>query len=332
MAKKRIVVLAGDGVGPEVTNAAVSVMRAVSDELEFVDADIGMSSFIEREDYLPRETLDKIDRADAILFGAVRHPENDKTYRNPIVTLRKQLELNADVRHIFRVAPNLGTADINIILVRENTEGLLDLKETEDLDGVTVTERTEIGNYRKVCNITRHIAENNKREKITCIHKRDLYKRTGEVLVNTFYDSMKGSKVVAEDELIDVALTSLIRRPQEFDVMVGTGLYSDIIFSVTSTMAGGRHILPSGSIGDNICIFEPLHGALVDLAGKNVVNPVSMILSSYMMLNTLGMGKEAQKIRNSVQKVLSQGGMTADLGGSLSTTGFTEKVVKHCSR
>ena len=332
MDRKKIVVLGGDGVGPEVTRAAVAVMRAVSDELDFVDADIGMSSFEQREEYLPRETLDKIDRADAILFGAVNHPENDKTYRNPLVTLRKQLELYADVRHIFTMAPGLGTPGIDLVLVRENDEGSTNLKESEDLDGVTTTERIEVSEFQKVCRIARQVSEEHKRKKITCVHKDNLHKKSGELVIKTFYEVMEGSKITAQDELIDEVIINLIRRPGDYDVMLGTTFYSDMIFNVMSTMAGGRHVMPSGSIGDHISIFEPMHGALMELAGKNVVNPVSSILSGYMLLKTIGMEKEALKIKNSVQKVLSQGGMTADLGGSLNTTEFTEKVVKLCSR
>ena len=332
MDRKKVVVLAGDGVGPEVTRASVAVLKAVCNDLDFVDADIGMSSFEQREEYLPRETLDKIDRADAILFGAVTHPENDKTYRNPIITLRKQLELYADVRHIFTIADGLGTPGIDIILVRENDYGSANLRESEDLDGVTTTERIDVSEFSRVCRTARRVSEYHKRKKITCIHKQDIHKKSGELVLNTFYDSMKGSFVAADDELIDEVIINLIRRPSDFDVMVGTGFFSDMIFSVMSTMAGGRHVLPSGSIGDGVCIFEPMHGALMEMAGKNVVNPVSSILSGYMLLSTLGKEKEAQKIRNSVQKVLSQGGLTADLGGNLSTTEFTEKVIKLCSR
>ena len=332
MDRKKIVVLGGDGVGPEVTRATVAVMRAVSDDLDFVDADIGMSSFEQREEYLPRETLDKIDRADAILFGAVTHPESDKTYRNPIVTLRKQLELYADVRHIFTIAPGLGAPDIDLILVRDNDEGSSNLKESEDLDGVTTTERIELLEFNRVCKIARRVAEEHKRKKITCVHRQDLYKKSGELVLKTFYDSMEGSKITANDEMIDEAIISLIRRPGDYDVMLGTTFHSDIIFNIMSTMAGGRHVMPSGSIGDKTCIFEPMHGALMELAGKNIVNPVSSILSGYMLLKTIGMEKEGLKIKNSVQKVLAQGGMTADLGGNLNTTEFTERVVKLCSR
>lgn len=329
---KKIAVLPGDGVGPEVTAAAVSALDAVTGDLEMINADIGLDCFKRTGEYLPRETIDIIDEADAILFGTIMDPEHDKLYRNPLLTINKHLDLYINIRPAYRLAPDIGIEDVNMLVIRENTEGIVAVAESEDLDGMTVERRVSIKGCKRICRKARQIAEGRGRKKISCVHKADVLRLSDGLFLDTFYEEMEGTTVRIEDCLIDRVAADMILEPELYDTIVTLNLYGDIISEIASGLVGGSYLTPSGNLGDTKGLFLPMHEPHPELTGLNLVNPISSILSSSMMLEFLGMDDEAEKIKNAVMTAVRDGHRTEDLGGCLGTYEFTEKIAELCRR
>lgn len=326
----RIAVLPGDGIGPEVIAAAVSVLDAVTDSLEMVTADIGLDCCRRTGDHLPRETFDIIDDADAVLCGTVMAPENDKGYRDPLTDLKRRMELYANIRPIYRISEDIGAADADMIVIRENLEGIYSLAESEDLDGVTMERRVSIKNCKRICRIARRIGEDAGRKKITCVHKADVLRTSEGMFRDIFYEEMSGTPMQTCDEIIDRAAAGVVMDPGSFDVVVSLNLYGDIISEIASAMVGGVGITPSGNIGDDKGLFEPIHGPRPDISGTDSANPISSMLSASMMLDFLGMKEESLIIKNAVRKTVADGFRPADLGGTYGTYEFAEKVAEAC--
>lgn len=326
----RIAVLPGDGIGPEVIAATVSVLDAVTDGLEMINADIGADCFKRTGEYLPRETLDVIDEADAVLLGTIEHPVGDRTYRNPVMMLKRQMDLYANIRPIVRIADDVGICDTDMIMVRENLEGVNSLAESEDLDGTTFERRVSIKNCKRICRIARAIGEARGREKVTCLHKADVLTLSDGMFRSIFYEEMDGSRLKAEDELVERAAARMIMSPRSLDVTVAMNLYGDVLSEVGSATVGGAHMTPSGNIGDSKGLFEPMHGAEPGNAGKDIANPISSMLSAAMMLDFLDMRRESGIIWDSVTAAVRGGIRPRDIGGTVGTYEFAGKVAELC--
>jgi len=324
---KRIVVIEGDGIGAEVVPQAVRVLRTVAPEVELVSAEMGLASKDRTGKYLPDATMDAIRDSDACLFGAITSPDGDPAYRSPILRLRCELDLYANVRPAKRIVPNIGMVDLDLTLVRENSEGMYTGMETE-LEGAVVLKRKVSDKAcRRICRHALDLCEREKIGRITCAHKANVLRKSDGMFRRIFYEEVAGRNLEARDMLVDAVAAALITKPQEFGCIVTLNLYGDILSDEAAALVGGLGMAPSGNIGDHYAVFEPCHGSAPDIAGRGISNPIATILSASMSLKYLGMQEAARQIEDSVEEALKKGVRTADIGGHHSTRQFGDELV-----
>jgi isopropylmalate/isohomocitrate dehydrogenase-like protein len=327
---KRICVLPGDGIGPEVVECAVDVLRGVTNELEFVFADIGQAAYAKNGSYLPGETLQIMRSCDSSLFGAVTSVEGPE-YDPPVLRFRKELDLYANVRPVKTLVQVQNRTPIDVIIVRENSEGMYTQNEVYDDAGVTTLRRvTRKGSERIVSFAIEHALANG-RERITCVHKANVLRASDGLFVNTFRELMKtkGKGLQASEQLVDSAAMRLLTDPSAFDVIVTLNLYGDILSDVAAGVAGGLGFAPSGNVGPKHSVFEPAHGSAPDITGKGVANPTAAVLAGAMMLRHIGLPGHAWRVERAVSEFYSSGHLTIDIGGRHGSKSFTEHVLRN---
>jgi len=343
MARHVIVLIPGDGIGPEVTAAARRVIDAAGKtsalEFEWVSMPAGEAAIKTDGDTLPEKTLEAVVRHKVGLKGPVGTPIG-KGFRSVNVTLRKKLELYAAVRPV-RSMPNVKTRyeNVDIVIFRENTEGLYTGIENEIAPGVVTSLKVAT---EKACDrISRaafRYANRRGRKKVTVFHKANIMKITDGLF-------LKCAKRVWEEEypniqyeelIIDNGCMQLVRDPTRFDVLLMENLYGDLISDLCAGLVGGLGVVPGANIGDTAAVFEAVHGTAPDIAGKGLANPLACVMSGVMMLNHMfdtthdeGCHKAAEKIKNAYNTVLSEGKhLTRDLGGTAGTEEFTEALLE----
>lgn len=293
MTSHTITAISGDGIGQEVIPAAVCVLESLGLPLTFRFADAGFATFEKTGDALPSETLRLCEGSDAILFGATQSPMTKVAgYSSPILTLRRRFDLFANLRPAVQ-------GDVNLLIVRENTEGLYSRRErVEDGGQTAIAER--VITVRASERIVRTACEQaiKRRGKLTIVHKANVLKETCGLFrrvaleVTAHYPSLEVDEV-----LVDAAAMLLVRNPARFDVIVTTNLFGDILSDLAAGLTGGLGIAPSANIGvERPAVFEPVHGSAPDIAGKAVADPRAAILSAAMMLDWLGYGEPAANL------------------------------------
>jgi len=325
---KTICVLPGDGIGPEVTGCAVEVLSAVTGELRFTSSDIGTSAVERHGDPLPPETLEAMKTADSCLFGAVTSSAS-KGARSAVLTFRKELDLFANVRPVRTLVPGTGVRPIDIVIVRENSEGLYTQDEVHEDGGVTTRRRVTSAACRRISEFAIAYARASGRKDICCVHKANVLRESDGLFLRTFREAMAGAPDLKySDHLVDSAAMKLVTGPASFDVIVTLNLYGDILSDVAAGVAGGLGFAPSGNIGPRHSVFEPAHGSAPDIAGRGIANPTAAILSGAMMLRHIGMADEANRVERAVYATYRAGHLTRDVGGTLGSREFTDKVVR----
>ncbi|MDR2846171.1 MAG: hypothetical protein LBV63_02700 [Candidatus Methanoplasma sp.] len=326
---KKILVLPGDGVGPEVTSAAISVIGAVAGgDVTITYGDIGLSAFERTGQHLPAETVDLATEADAIIVGTVVDKTGDRKYHNPVRVLKKQLNLYAVIRKFFPLCDRIGVPGVDILVISGNPDSLLSVSETESLDGVTSQKFMSVNSCRKLFSKTISVADAMNRKKITCVHRESLFPDSDGLFLDLFYKESAGSGFLIDDKEVDVAASEMVMDPTSFDVIVSTDMYGTVLGGIGAGMVGGGYLTPVGSLGDSIGLFEPMHGPRPELASKGNVNPTSAILSGAMALDHIGMTSRSEKIRKAVRAVYADGRITSDIGGIMGTDGFTAAVIE----
>lgn len=325
---KRICVLQGDGIGPEVVGCAVRVLEAVAPDLEFVRGEIGHDAFRAHGSYLPDETLELMRACDSTLFGALTSPQ-DPAHKSPVLTFRKELDLYANLRPVKSIVALERRLPIDVVIVRENSEGLYHQPEVEDSEGVTTHRRVSRRASERLVDFAIDYAVSHERKALCCVHKANVLRRSDGLFLDVFKDRMskRGGDLQAKDQLVDSAAMHLVTEPSRFDVIVTLNLYGDILSDVAAGVAGGLGFAPSGNIGTRHSVFEPAHGSAPDIAGKGVANPTATILAAAMMLEHLGMREEAVKVEAAVHSVYASGHLTFDLGGRMGSGPFTDQVI-----
>lgn len=325
---KSICVLPGDGIGPEVIGCATRVLKAMNADLELVHGDIGQSSFDKNGEYLPAETLRKMKSSDSCLFGAITTP-SDPSYESPVLRFRKELGLHANVRPVKNLVRLPGRQPMNVVIVRENTEGMYTQNEVYDDAGVTTMRRVSQAASARIVRFAIDHAVKNGRKRICCVHKANVLKDSDGLFLGVFRELMgkEGGGLIAEEQLVDSAAMILVTEPQRFDVIVTLNLYGDILSDVAAGSAGGLGFAPSGNIGDRHSVFEPAHGSAPDIAGKGVANPTAAILSAAMMLRHIGLGRDATRMEDAVRAAYDSGHLTVDVGGRHGSESFTGHVI-----
>ncbi len=322
----KITLIPGDGVGPEVIHALLHILEAVDLELDYTMAYAGNACFQDTGSTIPDDTILKAKRSDATLFGAVTTVPGQKS---AIITLRKKLELYANVRPV-KSYPGINCFynDLDLVIVRENTEGLYSGIEEYTPDGATALRVITNDASEKICRFAFEYAERNDRKKVTAIHKANVLKKTDGIFKDAFYRISKYfPKIRSEDKYVDAAAMFLITKPHNFDVIVTTNLFGDILSDEGAGLVGGLGMVPSANIGDNNALFEPVHGSAPDIAGLGISNPSAMILSAVMMMDHLGEASEARKLESALLDVLNERKViTPDLGGSSKTMEMAEEI------
>ena len=332
MTKHRICLLPGDGIGPEVIECAEQVLRALSLDLEFTRAEIGYATYKQLGTPLPDSTLEEIRFADATLLGAVTTPPAIPDYFSPVVRMRQSLDLYANLRPCRSIPHPSSRANIDLVIVRENTEGLYSgIERLEDNGNRAITERviTRKGSeriIRKAFDFARQTGRTN----IHVVHKANVLRQTcGLFRAVALEVSKEYPDILMHEMLVDTCAMELVRAPEQFDVIVTTNLFGDILSDEACMFVGGLGVAASANIGKDVAVFEPVHGSAPTLVGTGKANPIATILASAMMLDHLGEKEHAVRLRSSIEACIAAGEVTVDLGGTLTTDQATRHVIKY---
>jgi len=327
-----ICLLPGDGIGPEVITQARAVLEALPLDWEFFTAEIGYGAYLQHSTPLPDATLAAIRAADATLFGAVTTPPNIPGYFSPVVRMRQELELYANLRPCLSFPHPISRPNIDLLIVRENTEGLYAGIERLEAEGErAVTERviTRRGSKR-ILRKAFETARQNGHIKVTVVHKANVLRQTCGLFRQVALEVASDYPEIEMSEmLVDTCAMELIRAPEQFEVIVTTNLFGDILSDEAAMLVGGLGVAYSGNLGEQAAVFEPVHGSAPNLAGTNKANPAATILAAAMMLDHLGEHDHGKWVRAAVSKVISAGQVTEDLGGNLSTPEMTNQILSN---
>jgi len=327
----RLCVIEGDGIGHEVIPAAVQVLRVAVPDLEVVTAEAGWDCFQRRGVAVPEDTLRAIRDCGAALFGAVASPaQRVEGYRSAIVTLRQRLGLYANVRPVRTWPLRSDQLAVDLLIVRENTEGLYVGRERLEGDGA-VAERviTRAGSQR-VGRVAFELARFGGRQRVTIVHKANVLPLTDGLFRDTVRSVAADYPEIEVDELlVDTAALWLVRDPTRFDVVVTTNLFGDILSDAAAAWGGGLGMAPSLNWGDGVAVAEPVHGAAPDIAGRGIANPIAAILSGALLVHHVwDRPSAAEAIETAVAAVLASGLRTPDIAGPSDRVTDTEGVTR----
>ena len=319
-----IAVIPGDGIGQEVTPAAVAVLEATALDFEFVHAEAGDETKAETGDALPEETRERVADADATLFGAA-----GETAADVILPLRSVVDSYANVRPA-RAYPGLDALapETDLVFIRENTEGVYAGIESEITEGVrTLTRVITEAASREIAEYGFDYARRNGYENVTIAHKANVMRETDGLFLDiaTGVGDERGRDY--ETALMDALAMHLVMHPEDYGVVICPNLAGDMLSDLAAGLVGGLGLLPSANVGNENALFEPVHGSAPDIAGEGIANPTAMMLSAAMLLDHLEYGDEANRVREAVETVLAEGPHTPDLGGDGTTEDVTEAVV-----
>jgi isocitrate dehydrogenase len=338
--KRKITILSGDGIGPEVVEAALAIIKATGAFIEFEKCEAGARVFQKGiATGIPKETIESIERTRVVLKGPLETPIGHGN-RSANVTLRTLFETYGNIRPV-RELPGVQTAftgrKLDIVIVRENIEDLyagIEYMQTPGVaEGLKLISRE---GCEKIVKLAFAFAIAEERERVHCATKSNIMKLTEGLLQHTFEEfAPQYPSIQAKHILIDNCAHQLAMRPEQFDVIVTTNMNGDILSDLTSGLTGGLGFAPSANIGNDVSIFEAVHGSAPDIAGKNKANPTALILSAAMMLRHIGEGKAANDVEQAVLVTLESGIRTSDMIGvqnAASTTEFTQAVISNLGK
>jgi isocitrate dehydrogenase (NAD+) len=327
-----VVLIAGDGIGPEVTAATQAVLAAAGATSHWVEAHAGLGAAERFGDPLPEATLDLIRKYRVALKGPCTTPVG-KGFRSINVRLRQELDLYASVRPVSSL-PGLNTPydNVDLIVVRENTEGLYAGQEHVVVPGVVESLRIVT---RTACErIVRYafeLARHGGRRRVTFCHKADVLPMSDGLFLETAATVADDYPFLEFEQMhVDTLCLQLALDPTRYDVLVMENLFGDVLSDLCAGLVGGLGVVPGANLGTRIALFEAVHGSAPDIAGKGKANPIALLRSAAMLLDHIGQRTPAQRIEASVRKTLGEGkGLTADLGGDGTTATITERLVAH---
>ncbi|MCS7064751.1 MAG: isocitrate/isopropylmalate family dehydrogenase, partial [Fimbriimonadales bacterium] len=331
MSRRRVTLIRGDGIGPEITETVVQVFEAAGVPIEWEEAYAGLACLEKFGDPMPDATLESIRRNRIALKGPTTTPIGTG-HRSINVAIRKAFDLFANVRPA-RSMPGVPSrySNVDIILVRENIEDTyagVEYWQTPD-----VTESLRIITRPGSLMVTRYafeMARRLKRRKITCVHKANIHKTTDGLFLQCFREvAQEYPELEADDILIDNACLQLVTNPERFDVMILPNLFGDIVSDLCAGLVGGLGVAPGGNIGNGYAVFEAVHGSAPDIAGKGIANPTAILLSAIQMLHHMGLHDHAERIETALRYTLVSGIKTRDLGGNATTREFTLAIITH---
>jgi len=331
MTKYNIATIPGDGIGTEVMAATVKVLKALETktalEFKFKEYMAGDEYKAKTGIALPPETVEGVKSADACLFAAVGN-----TAKEVIIPLRQKLNLYANLRPA-KAYPGVPVINpnVDIMIVRENTEGIYKMVGNREKDwGINVRIITREASER-IVQYAFEYAKKKGKSKVSAVHKANVLDYTDEIFLEAARDIAKQyPDIKFEEVIVDACAMKLVLAPEQFEVIVTTNMFGDILSDEAAGLVGGLGMAPSGNVGDELCIFEPVHGSAPDIAGKGIANPVATILSAAMMLEWLGENEAATKVENATLRVLEEGIIrTPDLGGKNNTQDMADAIIQY---
>jgi isocitrate dehydrogenase (NAD+) len=326
-----VTLIPGDGIGPEVVNATVRILEATGLKFEWERYAAGAEAYEKYHEYIPKELIDSIERTKVGLKGPVTTPIGGG-FSSINVALRKKFELFANFRPI-RSLPGVPSRyqGIDLIVVRENTEGLYSGIEHEVVPGVVeslkiITEKASTRIARFAFEYARRV----KRKKIHSIHKANIMKMSDGLFIRCSRNvSKEYPEITYGEHIVDNTCMQLVMNPYQYDILLLENLYGDIVSDLCAGLVGGLGLVPGANFGHEIAIFEAVHGSAPDIAGKDLANPTAVLRSGILMLRHLGEDNAADHIRAAIEKVFTEKKhLTRDIGGSASTTEFTDAMVE----
>jgi isocitrate dehydrogenase (NAD+) len=326
-----ITLIPGDGIGPEVTAAVVRIFKAAGLDIDWDRQDAGVIAFQKYGQSLPPQLLDSVRANKVALKGPVTTPIAEG-FTSVNVGLRKALDLYANLRPVRNLAGVPSRfQDVDLIIVRENTEDLYAGLEHQIVPGIVeslkiITEKASTRIARFAFDYARSFA----RRRVTAIHKANIMKLSDGLFLDSCRNVAKEFTDVAYDErIVDAACMLLVMHPEKLDVLVLPNLYGDIVSDLCAGLVGGLGVVPGANIGADAAVFEAVHGSAPDIADQNLANPTALLLSGLLMLEHIDERQAATRIREALARVLSGGAVrTRDLGGTATTTEFTEAVCR----
>ena len=333
MTSRTITVIPGDGIGPSIIDAALKVLDKVGCNFNYEFAKAGLCALEETGELLPQETLDLIEKNRITLKGPLTTPVGEG-FTSINVALRKRFNLYANLRPVLSFEGTQARYDnIDIITVRENTEGmysgagqkLSDEGDTAEAMSIITREGAE-----KIVTFAYELARKEGRKKVTAVHKANILKSTSGLFLKVAREvGERYPDIESAEMIVDNCCMQLVMNPGQFDVIVTTNLFGDILSDLCAGLVGGLGMAPGANIGKDAAIFEAVHGSAPDIAGQNLANPTSVILASVQMLEYLGMSDKAAKVRDALKDVIASGDRTTrDLGGEHGTTDFTDALLE----
>jgi isocitrate dehydrogenase (NAD+) len=338
MSAHKVVLIPGDGIGPEVTTAVQKILAAAKAPVEWLEHQAGIAALEAGGEVLPDATVEAITRHGVALKGPCTTPVGDG-FTSVNVQLRKRLNLYAAVRPVRNLA-GVSTRfdDVDLVIIRENTEGLYSGVENRLTDDVVMSMKiaTQTG-----CNRIAHwafrYATQRKRKKITVLHKANIMKITDGLFLDCarHVHQHEYPNIQYDEVIIDAGCMKLTQDPTQFDVLLLENLYGDVVSDLCAGFVGGLGVVPGANIGDDMAVFEAVHGSAPDIAGQGVANPLALLMSAVMMLNFLADTRDdeacravAKSLKKAYDQALSDGQKTRDLGGELGTEQFADAVVE----
>ncbi len=327
----QITLIRGDGIGPEVTDSARKVLNALTDDLSFTVVDAGTSMLEKYGVLVPEAVFESIEATRLVLKGPIMTPIGEG-FRSINVMLRKKYDLYSNIRPILSIPGVKSRYEaVDLVIFRENTEDLYAGVETIiDADTRHAIKVITRGGSSRIIQAAFDYARQNGRKKVTLVHKANIMKETDGLFLNVGQELSGNYPDIAFDTfIVDNMCMQLVMNPNQFDVIVTMNLYGDILSDLCAGLVGGLGVVPSANIGNGCAMFEAVHGSAPDIAGKNIANPTAMLLSCAMMLDYIDKKIEADRLRKAIVSVLENvENHTADIGGTCTTTGFTEAICR----
>ncbi len=327
----RITLLPGDGIGPEVTNATVQILESTGIDFEWVrHEELGANAVEKYDTPLPEHVIDSIKGTRIALKGPVTTPVG-KGFKSVNVSLRQKLDLYANVRPC-KSLPGIKTPfeDVNLIIFRENTEGLYSGLESYDErhDIADSVARISKAGSKRIINFCFEYARTHGRDKVTVVHKANILKLTSGMFLKLAQErALQYPELTFNDRIIDNMCMQLVVRPQDYSCIVTTNLFGDILSDLAAGLVGGLGVVAGANIGDDYAVFEAVHGSAPDIAGQNKANPTALLRSAEMMLRHLGEMKAADAVHDSLVDIYTEGTyLTGDLGGTTGTDVFADQL------
>lgn len=341
MSARKVVLIPGDGIGTEITEVAKEVISASGADIEWIPRSAGASAIEKHGEVLPEITLDAIREHKVALKGPCMTPIGGG-FSSVNVQLRKELDLYAAVRPV-RTMDGVETkfSDVNIVIVRENTEGLYSGVENVVSPGVVMSMKVATEkSCERIAKWSFEYAKRRNRKKVTVFHKANIMKITDGLFIEKSKEaSEQYPDIEYEEYIIDAGCMKLIQDPTRFDVLLLENLYGDVMSDLCAGLVGGLGVVPGANISDQYSVFEAVHGSAPDIAGLEIANPLAIIMSGVMMLNHLAdtegredMREAAERIKTAYNTVLSEGRTTRDLGGDLNTPDFAQVLIQQVLR